>query len=272
MQLKEKHILVYQSTKVHFDYYLNHGAPTLILLHGLLASKECFNKMIGTLHHEFSIVCIDLPPFGASEKKRDFDFSYRNYADLVMRIMNNLLIEKAAIIGHSMGGQIALVCARYYPNRILSLYLLAPSSYMKASDIIQFWIDHVPNTSSVLKYLFEVKGLPALLKFATYDEEVVNEELIERYEKTFTDDSMYNILIELFLDHPGDLIEIDLHLIHAPCYIVWGKSDQILPISIGEQLKRDLPHAEFYVLEKKGHLLPEEAPEAICEIIQLSVL
>ncbi|MBN2253872.1 MAG: alpha/beta hydrolase, partial [Kosmotogaceae bacterium] len=107
---------------------LGEGKP-ILMIHGFPGSHVEFQELAELLSANRRIYIIDLPGFGLSTASNKGDYSVKGYADLTADLMDLLNIEKADIIGHSLGGEIALNIAYYYPERIESLVLIDASPY-----------------------------------------------------------------------------------------------------------------------------------------------
>ncbi|MGP4040563.1 alpha/beta fold hydrolase [Gracilibacillus sp. D59] len=252
---------------ISFTFYKNSLKPTLIMLHGFLASTYCFRKLIPLLQRDFQIITIDIPPFGESEKSNTCLFSYDHMADAIKFIMDNFFISKAIFLGHSMGGQISLRFAYKYPDRINQLYLLAPCSFMKHSPMFAKLICHNPLSPFIARRLLKRKGVYEMLRHSIYHDNLITDEMLEHYKQPFLDKNIYPCIIKILNDHQGDLSEQALSTIKAPTKIIWGKNDEIIPYEIGYELIRYLPNATLTTLDQAGHLLPEEYPHHIVKMV-----
>ncbi|WP_186576425.1 alpha/beta fold hydrolase [Aquibacillus kalidii] len=240
----------------------------LIFVHGFLSSQYSFRKMIPLLIDNYNIITLDLPPFGDSDRINTFLYSYKNMADLIIHFMNEHNIKQAQLVGHSMGGQIALTCAYHYPDRIKKLILLAPSSYMKKSDKLSYFVSSLPFFTTFIRKLMKRKGVYHTIRQSLYNDDMITEEMLNQYKKPFSDKKIYACLAKMVRDREGDLKEDHLHEIKTECSIFWGKKDEILPVRIAYQLIRDLSNAELCTFRNAGHLLPEEVPHVICDCIK----
>ncbi|SDK08313.1 alpha/beta fold hydrolase [Sediminibacillus albus] len=267
----KKKYLQFQHCTVSYQIFQTNTSldkPYIIFIHGFLSSQFSFRKMIPLLIDKFHIITIDLPPFGDSEKNRNCNFSYRWMAELIIFFMDKLAISKASIAGHSMGGQIAMVCAYYYPGRIEKLFLMAPSCYLKKASNLLGLISRLPISPYLLRKLFQKIGVKGVLEKCIYFPDLITKRMLAAYRKPFLDKNIYYCLSKMIRDREGDLNFDCLKAIKLPCVIFWGKKDQIIPISNGYQLIQHLPNAELCAITLTGHFLPEEAPEIISEYIK----
>jgi pimeloyl-ACP methyl ester carboxylesterase len=110
----------FKSTKIH--YSVKGEGNAIVLLHGFLESMEIWKKFSEELSKTNKVICIDLPGHGKSENISQVH-SMQLIADIVYEILMQLVINKATIIGHSMGGYVGLAFAKKYPNQCKSLCL-----------------------------------------------------------------------------------------------------------------------------------------------------
>lgn len=269
MKIK-KNWLIYQGSRICYQFIRSQNEkekPFLIFIHGFLSSQYSFRKMIPHLIERYNIITMDLPPFGDSDRIKSFDYSYKNMADLVIYFMDQHKINQATLVGHSMGGQIALTCAYYYEKRIKKLVLLAPSCYMMKTDNFSYLLTRLPFFKLMIRKLLKRKGVHETLRQSVYNESIITEEMLSTYKKPFLDNKMYICLAKMVRDREGDLSESFLSKISTECLIFWGKHDEILPVSIAYQMAKDLPNTELCTFNYGGHLLPEEFPNVICDYI-----
>lgn len=241
--------------------------PAIILIHGFLSSVFSFRKLIPLFSTHYPIVALDLPPFGKSEKSRNFTYSYQNFAGVVIDIAKQLGIKKAYLIGHSMGGQIALQVAKQNPELVEKLILLCSSGYLRRAKQLLIASSYLPFFSYYVKYWFKKKGAKESLLNVVYDHTMIDEEMIEGYLSPFYEKDVFRALTRMIRHREGDLLSEELQSINVPCLLIWGKEDRVVPITIGERLSKDLHHSHLIIYEKTGHLLPEEKPEEVCRDI-----
>ena len=103
------------------------GKTPIVLIHGVTADKESWLWMIGKLHKEHRLIGIDLPGHGKSSAAADGDYRFSRQAERICLLMEQLNIERAHLLGHSMGGGIAMKFATLYPEKTVSLALIDPA-------------------------------------------------------------------------------------------------------------------------------------------------
>src|SRR3989442_15747988 len=109
--------------------YIDRGSgPAVVLIHGFGAHTFSFRYLIPDLAKDHRVVALDLKGFGYSERPKKSDYSLSAQARLVVRLMDTLGIESAALVGHSMGGEVAMRVAAGWPQRVERLVLAASVS------------------------------------------------------------------------------------------------------------------------------------------------
>ncbi|KKI89958.1 hydrolase [Bacillus sp. SA1-12] len=253
---------------VHYEVYeKNPSKPTMVLIHGFLSSSFCYRKIIPLLENEFKIIAIDLPPFGKTEKSTRFVHSYRNMAKLVIELIQCLQIKKAYIVGHSMGGQVSLIAAKERPDLFEKVVLLCSSGYMKRVHPSLILGSYIPYFYLGIKHWLASQGVLKNLYNVVYDRSLIDQEMMDGYLEPFHDDRIFRALNRMIRDHEGDLLPEELKKIEQPSLLIWGNEDKVVPVHIGKRLKNDLPNSSFFSFKNTGHLVPEERPEHVSDMI-----
>lgn len=241
--------------------------PVLVLIHGFLSSTFSFRKLIPLLEKNFTVIAIDLPPFGKSEKSIRFKHSYVNMADTVIRLLDQLKILNATFIGHSMGGQICLYAALQRPEVVRRIVLLSGSGYLKRMPKSLIYSSYIPFFHVFVRRQLERQGVEHNLVNVVYNHSLIDQEMIDGYSEPFFDHRIFRSLTRMIREREGDLTSEDLHKIKTPALLIWGEKDKVVPVSIGKRLHKDLSNSTFIALENTGHLVPEERPEEVFQYI-----
>ena len=256
--------------QLYFEHHKQDDSrPTLVLLHGFLSSSFSFRKLVPYLTAKYNIMSIDLPPFGLSGKSSRYHYSFRNLAHSVVQLLERKEINPFAIIGHSMGGQVTLQLIHDHPRLAERVVLLAGSGYQPAFPNKMRYLSYIPFFSLGVKRYLEKSGLERNLRNVVFNQAMIDDEMREGYLSPFMQKHDIFRALGLMLRHKEvDLLENELGKIETPCLLIWGRYDKVVPLSIGERLHRDLRHSELAVIEEAGHLLPEEKPEEVYQLMQ----
>ncbi|RLL40391.1 alpha/beta hydrolase [Oceanobacillus piezotolerans] len=251
---------------IYCEYILN-GKPPIVLIHGYLSSTYTFNKIIPLLENHFSIIAMDLPGFGKSEKSLSFFYSYHNYAQVVAACIDYFNLDGVTLVGHSMGGQIALYTARIIPEKVKKLILVCSSGYLKGANRLMRYCSYLPLFHQAVQRRIKRSSVKESLKNVFYDISLMTEDHIREFTRPLKEKNFSRSLIRLLRHREGDLTSEQLKEIDIPTLLLWGEEDKVVPVSVGHRLVNDLPKAELITYEKTGHLLTEEIPSAIFENI-----
>ncbi|WP_028401383.1 alpha/beta fold hydrolase [Ectobacillus panaciterrae] len=255
---------------VHYELY-NYEPPkqkpTYVLIHGFLSSTFSYRRLIPLLAQHGTVIALDLPPFGKSEKATHFTYSYRNLANIVIGLIEHLALPKVILIGHSMGGQISLYVSKLRPDLIHKTILLCSSGYLSRANLPLLYSSYLPFFHLYVKNWLVRKGVLHNLLNVVHDQALIDEEMMQGYAAPFDDDRIFQALTRMIRDREGDLQPFELQQIKTPSLLIWGEEDRVVPIDIGHRLHKDLENSHFISYEKTGHLLPEEKPMHVYENI-----
>lgn len=122
-------ILDYKNSSIH--YTVTGDGPALVLLHGFLETLEMWEDFVPEFSRSHQVICIDLLGHGQTDCL-GYLHTMEDMADAVFAVLHHLKIEKAHVIGHSMGGYVALALAERQPQLFEGLCLM--NSTFEADD------------------------------------------------------------------------------------------------------------------------------------------
>ena len=271
MTLNQEYIEIC-NLKIYCEYSLHDRKPPLFLIHGFASSIYTFNLLIPLLKDHFSIVAIDLPGFGRSEKSSSFVYSFKNYAQLVGSCIDYFKLNEVNIAGHSMGGQIALYTAKLIPEKVKNLVLLSSSGYLKRANSALIYCTYLPFFKYYVKRKVHKKEVREHLQNVFYNHSLITDDYVKEYGKPLQESGFYTALMRLLRYREGDLNREELNNITKPTLLLWGEEDKVVPVHVGHQLVNDLPNSRLITYEKTGHLLTEERPQEVFEQISSHIL
>lgn len=241
-------------------HYIEAGeGPAVMLIHGFGGHTFSYRHTIPALAKHYRVVALDLKGFGYSERPKDSDYSLSAQAGLVLGLMDHLGIQKASLVGHSMGGEIVMRVASSHPDRVEKLVLAASVSGERFPTL--------PPVPLIKPFMSALGRLTArfLLKRGFYDRTKLTDEVREGYRQPKRvrgfNDGIYRMMRDMRHDPP-----IAYERITHPVLIMWARAEK-LPGLILTRLQKHLPHAEVRYVEKAGHLLLEEQPGVCNQMI-----
>ncbi|MBK5230322.1 MAG: alpha/beta fold hydrolase [Thermoleophilia bacterium] len=248
---------------VNFAQYGDPAAPPLVLIHGLAGCWQNWLENIPALAADFNVIAVDLPGFGESESPPE-EISLPGYAQTVIGLLDLLGIERAAIIGNSMGGQTAAQTAIDFPDRTGRLILVSPAGY-STCDAPPILAHGIVTAGMILARVAPRRKLlvtrPRLRQIALGGVVAHPDQLSPEmsYEMIGADEKVgFVVAAQAILAH--DCRE-RLADIESPTLIVWGRNDRLVTSRDAERFERRIPGSRKLVLRDTGHCAMVERPE-----------
>jgi triacylglycerol lipase len=220
--------------------------PAVILLHGLGGSTTNWAFTTPAISASYHVFVIDQVGFGRSDRPA-LKYRVATYVDFLDKFMAENKIEKASLVGNSMGGWVAALTAIKYPNRVEKL-VLADAAGLKpaAVDMAQIYGMNYSTRDEAR----------ALIKLLMYNSELFSsDEAIDNLisvRVAANDAGTINSLIES-IKRNEDFLNGRLGEIKKPTLIIWGKQDGLIKVTDGEHFKREIAGSELVVFDKCGH-------------------
>jgi pimeloyl-ACP methyl ester carboxylesterase len=243
----------------------------VLLIHGLGATKASFYDTAAALSQDgYRVHALDLPGFGSSSKPATGPYTARWFADTVVDLMDRLMIDRAHIVGNSMGGRVALEVALREPERVGALALLCPAvafvkrGYHPIVRIARPELAFLPHkfrramVSSTFHGLFH--DTDAL---DPYVSDVVIDEFQRLYASPSARFAFLSAARNIYLDKPFGKHGFYPRLadLERPALFVWGSHDTLIPPGFKRHVAEWLPRAEQIVLDGCGHVPQVERPD-----------
>lgn len=236
-------------------------APAVLLLHGFGASLQTWDVWAQGLSTTHRVIRIDLPGSGLSPPDPDRDYTDARSLQMLVRLLDDLGVPRASVVGHSMGGRIAWTFAARHPERTDKLVLVAPDGfasfgfeYGKAMD--------VPASLGLMRHVLPQPLLRMNLQAAYAQPETLTDALTTRYHELLrapgARQAMLDRLQQTVLQEPLPL----LRQIRAPTLLVWGEADAMIPFSNARDYLQAMPCSRLLSWPGVGHLPQEEAAQA----------
>jgi 4,5:9,10-diseco-3-hydroxy-5,9,17-trioxoandrosta-1(10),2-diene-4-oate hydrolase len=238
----------------------------VLLIHGIGGSVEEWRLNIETLAERHRVYAIDMVGFGYSDKPAaKYSFSY--LAQFVNDFIDAQTIERATLIGHSLGGGVVLKFAIQFPNKVDRLVLVSSAGLGKEVHLA-FRLSSLPLIGNWLTRPSR-KGTAQLLADCYFDQDLITDEFIEfKYQMGSLPGAQQSFLSTVrtsanfrgLRDHVINSIVDNLAAITAPKFIIWGQQDRILPVAHAQVAASKIPSARLHIFDPCGHCPPEERP------------
>ena len=240
----QKEILVF-GQKIQ---YIEAGVgPTVILLHGLGGSSQAWQLNIAPLAEKFHVFVPDQIGFGKSDKPF-VNYRIRTYVDFLDQFCKQLKIERASLVGNSMGGWIAAAFAVAFPDRVDRLVLEDAAGYTPPKDFdLRSLYSLNPTTRQGMKILAaKVFHNKAFSTDAAVDQALA-------FRLAAGDGYTINSIVESII-RGEDFLDETVKTIKRPTLIVWGREDGLTPLADGERFNKDIVGSKLVVIDQCGHV------------------
>ena len=256
--------------------------PALLLIHGFGGSTYGYRDVMAPLAARgWHVIAIDLPGFGLSEKSWGRDYSHKAHATFALAVLDQLNVDRAVLLGHSMGGNVISWMLALAPERVAGLaYIDAavaqPKGSANSSPSLASALLDVPPVRRVARIVIRSAFTPAtfgdLLSSAFAVKSAVTPTLVAGYAASAQLRDWDLALLGIIRDGgknplPDSLANLSAAAGTPPTMILWGNDDSWVPLSSGEVLRADLPDAAWVVLPGIGHVPFEEDSAAFVDAV-----
>lgn len=242
--------------------YVRAGSgPPLLLIHGFASSLYTWSETLPALARRHDVVALDLPGFGGSDLPADL--LWPELPRAALGLMDRLGLPRATIVGHSLGGAVALTLAARSPERVERLVLidsagfnLSPSERPKliglvASPALGVLAERLPLRRALLNV-----GLGQVF----HDPARVTPERIEEYLAPVSRPGWLPAMRSLLLSRQEELASFPAMLaqVRAPTLILWGRDDRWAAVDHARRFHEGIAGSRLVIFESCGHMPQEE--------------
>ena len=220
------------------------------------------------------VVLVDLKGHGSAPAPRDGRYSPADHADLVYRHCVHEGLSDVTLVGHSMGGAVALLvalrCLDAGDARVRRMALGAGAAFPQPLPPF-INMARGPLSRIVARVLPKRRLVRRILRSIVCDPAGVSESQVLGYSEPLRRRAHQHAILETaaqLVPEDSEAITSRYSAIHLPTLLLWGDYDHVVPLWVGERLAEELPHATLRVLERCGHLPPEEKPTESLEVFR----
>ncbi len=246
------------------------GDQVLLLIHGLGSNAKGWSRNIPVLAENYRVIAVDLPGYGYSSKDY-YPYSLSFYAQVLTEMLTELGIESAVFVGHSMGGQISIITALTYPERVDKLVLISPAGVEEFEEGEKDWFRSVAIPELTLDA--GVRQIDVNLKRNFYNtppeaQFMITDRIRVRGASDFpmyayaVAENIKAMVNEPTSDRLGDIQQETL--------VLFGKYDSLIPNmflnggcteDIGRIAEREIPNSHLIMVDNCGHFVQFEQPD-----------
>ncbi len=253
--------------------------PPIVLLHGYGDTADAWRRVVPPLARQRRVIAIDVPPFGRSGDPPECfeDDLIGCYREFFPALFDELEIDSAAFVGHSLGGAMALTVALEAPSLVERLVLVAPAGL---GDNAPWWWHAISgrwvNWPALLRLPNPVARPAVKAALRNFlEERLVHDtramgEVIDHFVHLHGGPRELRHLIEtgrsLMAGYTGELLARSATL-EMPVLVLWGSEDRLTPADHAQAFAEVVPHAEVQVLEHCGHYPQLELPTRVTRLL-----
>jgi pimeloyl-ACP methyl ester carboxylesterase len=246
----------------------NANLKHVLFIHGIGASFVGWRDIPDALSEHFHTISVDLIGFGGSDKPENADYTVKGFGKFILDFLQviGLINEKICIVGHSLGGYIALQFAIENKSLVEKLVLVDPSGKLSGpTELLSSYREAANEPNPLLKYDKLKRVFENMYAFSSSLLPMVVGIFLDTIEKPYA----LHAFNSAFDDSTGKEIGSDeLKKINVPCLILWGEYDNLIPIKeYAMKFLNDLSNVKLEVIPESGHAPFVEKPSLVYERI-----
>ncbi len=255
------------------------SGPVILLIHGIGDNSTTWTTVQAKLAQRFTVIAVDLLGHGQSDKPRA-DYSTAAYANGMRDLLSVLDIERATVIGHSLGGGVAMQFAYQFPQLVERLVLVGAGGVTKDVNVA-LRLASLPMGSEALALLRLPLVLPALQIFGRAAGLMLGSTAVGRdlpdVLRILADlpepmaSSAFTRTLRAVVDWRGQSVTMldRCYLTQSvPVQIVWGTEDVVVPVSHAHMAHAAMPGSRLEIFEHSGHFPFHDDPDRFIEVVE----
>jgi aminoacrylate hydrolase len=246
------------------------GTP-VVLVHGFGSQLGCWNPLVPALDRDHRVLRMDLTGFGRSSRYSDGDYSREGLAALVLAMMDHVGMERAVLVGHSMGTAVVLTVALQEPERVERLVLAAPWLY---EDQVPWGLRDArrPGVGEMIFGIWFTEHLDWRFRLSFDDpDRFVSEEMLELAERDLKRIGTRAAALEVIRRMDLTALAGRIPEVTQSTLVVACDEDVVARTEYAERLASELPRATLARLAECGHFPMIERIAAFNELVRSQV-
>ncbi|MEW5734831.1 MAG: alpha/beta hydrolase [Thermodesulfobacteriota bacterium] len=247
-------------------YYYQHlpgPGEKVLLIHGFSDSSYTWKDVAPLLNEKgYDVWAVDMMGFGWSDKPKDGNYTATGLMEGVAGFMDAVGLERATVVGNSLGGEVAVLLDAAHPEKVERLVLVDAGGYpFKRPFVIT--LTTLPGASTLAPLIFGKYMVRDNLKQVFYDDSKVTPELVDAfYNRLRTENALY-AMTAIGRGHEQEKCDgfiAAVKKVAAPTLIIWGENDPWIPVSLAHRFNQEIPGSTLVLLSQCGHTPQLEKP------------
>ncbi|MCC6987154.1 MAG: alpha/beta hydrolase [Anaerolineales bacterium] len=253
------------------------GGRTFILLHPFGGSTYSWREVMDDLAAYGRVIAYDRPAFGLTERPMPEDWQSNPYGmkaniEILRKLLDAFGADRAALIGNSAGGGLAVAFALEYPERVDELILVDPGvgggygPQFPAWALPVMWTPQMRHLGPLLMRDYQ-ESLPLTVERGWHDQDKLTDDIRQRHLQVLTIKNWDRAFYELTFAPAYPELRPLLPELTVPALVVAGREDRLIRSWYFEAIAAEMPAAQVELIPNCGHVPQEECPEPFMEIV-----
>jgi pimeloyl-ACP methyl ester carboxylesterase len=235
--------------------------PVVLLLHGSTSSTHGFERVADLLSPSFDVIRPDLPGFGLTGPRADRDYRIPSYASTVANLLTQLGVTRCAVVGNSLGGNIAWNLALDHPARVTGLVLVNATGYPEKTLPAGLRLARNPLVRPLLRRWLPRRATERSLRAAVGPQStIVDDAMVDRVHGLMSRPGNRSAFVD-FANTDQPVRSAEIPRITSPTLVLRSAAID------GQHFARDITGSRELVHADGGHLLPEEDPDWVATAV-----
>lgn len=236
-----------------YSYFEKGQGKAIVVLHGLMGGLSNFDAVVKHFPDKgYRVVIPVLPIYDMPLLKTNV----KNFAKFVRDFIQYKELGKVILLGNSLGGHIALLCAKLYPEIIDSIVITGSSGLYESA-----MGDSYPKRG-------DYEYIKQKAQNVFYDPEVATKEIVDEVFEVVNDRNKVIRTLAIAKSAIRHNMAKDLPNLTMPVCIIWGKNDKVTPPNVAEEFHQLLPNSDLYWIDQCGHAAMMERPDEFNRLLE----
>ncbi|WP_428330215.1 alpha/beta fold hydrolase [Mucilaginibacter sp.] len=238
----------------HGFSYIDEGeGEVLLLLHGLMGALSNWGAVVEEFRSEYRVIIPILPIYDLPL----LTTGVKSLSKFVHKFIKFKGLTNVTLLGNSLGGHVGLIYVLAHPEYVKAMVLTGSSGLYENAFGGTF-----PRREN---YEF----VKEKVEYTFYDPKTATKELVDDVYRIINDRPSVIRILAMAKSAIRHNMKKDLHKIHVPVSLIWGRDDKITPPEVAIEFKAELPNADLHWIDKCGHAAMMEQPQEFNKLLRL---